>query len=68
MMPTPAFFTVDEMAALLGVSHKTIYRRLEDGLIRRAPLGGRTIRIPASELDRLSGIEPANSSTENPMP
>jgi excisionase family DNA binding protein len=66
MMPTPAFFTVDEMAALLGVSHKTIYRRLEDGLIRRAPLGGRLIRIPASELDRLDGIGTGTPSTENP--
>jgi excisionase family DNA binding protein len=54
------FLTVDEMAAYLGVCPKTIRRRLRDGSIRKAALGGRLIRIPASELDRITGFEPAS--------
>jgi excisionase family DNA binding protein len=49
------FLTVEEVAAQLGVSTKTIRRRLKDGTIRRAPLGGRAVRIPASEIARLAG-------------
>ena len=52
------FLTVEEMAALLGVSVRTVRRRLQDGSLRRAPLGGRAVRIPATELGRLEGILP----------
>ena len=65
MTPTRTFLTVAEMAAYLGVSHKTIYRRLDAGLIFQAPLGSGAIRIPASELDRFSGIEPIPAAAEN---
>ena len=59
------FLSVEQMAAYLGVSTKTIYRRLADGTIRKAPLGSRLIRIPASEIDRLDGSEPYGTLTDN---
>jgi len=59
------FRTVAECAAFLGVSEKTIRRRLADGSLRKAPLGGRAIRIPVSELHRLCGIEPTDDRTGN---
>ncbi len=55
------FITVEQMAAYLGVSTKTIRRRLAEGTIKKAPLGRRLIRIPASELDRLDGSEQPSS-------
>ena len=64
MNDTRAFLTVDEVATLLGYSTKTIRRRIADGSIRKAPLGGRSIRIPVSELDRLSGITPTSVPAE----
>lgn len=60
-----SFLTVDEMAALLGVSTKTIRRRVADGSLARAPMGGRAVRIPATELDRLRGIAPLDGAFEN---
>lgn len=54
-MQTGPFLTIDEVAALLCVSTRTVRRRLESGALRRAPLGGRIVRIPAAELNRLAG-------------
>jgi excisionase family DNA binding protein len=51
------FLTVPEVAAILGVSEKTVQRRLRAGLLRQAPLGGRIVRVPAAELARLAGTE-----------
>jgi excisionase family DNA binding protein len=59
-----SFLTIYEMAALLGTSTKTIRRRIADGSIRRAPLGGRSVRIPVTELDRLSGMTPASERAD----
>ncbi len=64
MNDTRAFVTIDEFATLLGCSTKTIRRRIADGSIRTAPLGGRSIRIPVTELDRLSGITPTSECAE----
>lgn len=64
-MDQPAFFTVPEFAEILGVSTKTVRRRLTIGTIQRAPLGGRVVRIPASELSRLAGVSPERSSAED---
>ena len=57
-MSLTRFLTIDEAAALMGVSTRTIRRRLKDGSLRKALLGGRAVRIPASELNRLCGILP----------
>ena len=55
-MTLARFLSIDEAAALLGVSARTVRRRLKDGSLRKAALGGRAVRIPARELDRLEGI------------
>jgi excisionase family DNA binding protein len=45
--------TVDEVAARLRVSTKTVRRRIKDGTIRTVPIGGRLVRISSDELRRL---------------
>lgn len=55
-MSMTRFLSIPEAAALLGVSARTVRRRLKDGSLRKAALGGRAVRIPARELDRLEGI------------
>ncbi len=66
------FFTVAEAAVLLGVSQKTIRRRIRSGHIRKAAIGGRAVRIPASEIARIaSGRAPEempNTSTTSQAP
>ena len=42
---------------LLGVSQKTVNRRLRAGLLRKAPLGGRIVRITAAEFARFAAAE-----------
>lgn len=44
--------TTTEVAAALGVSRRTVLRRVEDGSIRAMRLG-KAVRIPKAELDRL---------------
>ena len=51
------FLTISEVAALLDVSEKTVRRRVKAGVIRKAQLEGRAVRIPPFEIARLSGIE-----------
>lgn len=46
-------FTIAEMAARLGISARSVRRRIKAGLIRTVPIGGRLVRIPATELTRL---------------
>jgi excisionase family DNA binding protein len=63
------FLTIDDLAECLGVSTRTIRRRLADGSLCKAPLGGRSVRIPLHELHRLlgndsGGVEPASSESE----
>ena len=45
--------TLDEVARQLRVCPKTVQRRIKAGLIRKAPLGGRLVRIASDELRRL---------------
>jgi excisionase family DNA binding protein len=45
-------FTIEEFAAILRVSPRTVRRRIKAGLIGRIP-GGRAVRIPRSERERL---------------
>ena len=47
--------TLDEVAAALGMSKKSVQRRIKAGLIRKAPLGGRLVRISSDEVRRLAG-------------
>ena len=54
----PRFVTIVALAAALGVNERTIRRGIKKGLIRTAPLGGRLVRIPVHEVDRLIAGEP----------
>lgn len=56
-----AFLSVDEFAAELGVSTKTIRRRISNGDLYVSQTGGKhhVIRIPRGELERLkTGAQP----------
>lgn len=44
--------TTTEVAVALGISRRTVLRRVEDGSIRAMRLG-KAVRIPEAELDRL---------------
>lgn len=50
---TPAYLTVQECAARVGVHPTTIRRQVWNGSISSIRVG-RAVRIPASELDRLT--------------
>lgn len=52
--PEPALLTLDEVAAALGMSKKSVQRRIKSGLIRKASIGGRLVRISSDELRRLT--------------
>jgi len=52
---TEEFLTVDQVAARLQVSPRTVHRWVSEGTLRRAELPGRALRIPASELQRMVG-------------
>ena len=56
--PESTLHTVEEVAARLRVSTKTVRRRIKDGTIRTLPVGGRLVRISSNELRRLVS-EPA---------
>jgi excisionase family DNA binding protein len=49
--PPRDFLTIGEAAAYVGVSQRTILRRLRDGTLTRHRLGG-AVRINRAELDR----------------
>ena len=51
--PTQVFLRVDEAAAILKVSSKTVRRLLARGDLKAARIG-RLVRIPSSEIDSLS--------------
>jgi excisionase family DNA binding protein len=46
----PAMYRPDEVAAILGISIKSVYRRIADGTLRSVPVGG-LHRIPRVWLD-----------------
>jgi excisionase family DNA binding protein len=53
--PEPTLLTLHEVAAALGMSIKSVQRRVKSGVIRKAPIGGRLVRISSDELRRLAG-------------
>jgi len=46
--------TIAEVAALLQMSEKSVQRRIKNGVIRKAPTGGRLVRISSDEVRRLT--------------
>ena len=56
--------TIPEVAAALRMSEKTVRRRIKNGVIRRAPTGGRLVRISPEELRRLGADGPSESSRQ----
>lgn len=55
----PAWLTIPEAADWLGVSTKTIRRRIADGTIKAHTLGSRIKRIRASELEAAMRLIPS---------
>lgn len=51
-------YTVEELAKILGLSTKTIFRRIQDGVIRplSKDITGAATRISKAEVDRLLGV------------
>lgn len=49
---TETYFTVDEVAEMLRVSSRTIYRWMENGKLKFFRAKGGATRIPLSELNR----------------
>ena len=63
---TMGVYTVEETAAVLRVSSKTVRRRIKAGEIRLLPIGGRLVRISAAELRRiLSGGDAQAADAES---
>ena len=55
---TPVLLTIDEVAARLRMSEKSVRRRIKDRVIRVAPTGGRLVRISSDEVLRLTAGGP----------
>jgi excisionase family DNA binding protein len=55
----PSCFTRPEVASLLKCSLRTIDKMLASGELKHSKVGGKLIRIPSSELDRLLAPEVA---------
>jgi excisionase family DNA binding protein len=56
--PDPILLTIAEVAAELRMSQKSVRRRIKHGVIRKAPTGGRLVRISSEELRRLGATAP----------
>lgn len=52
------FLTVEQVAERLQVHPNTVRRWIDAGVLRKLPLPGRAVRIPASELARLAERPP----------
>lgn len=52
------YYRIKEAAALFSISEKTIRRWITERYIKAVRIGGRSIRIPITEIDRL--ITPIN--------
>jgi excisionase family DNA binding protein len=48
-----SWLTVDQVAAQLGMSRRTVFRLIEQGLLQVARVSGRLVRVPAQSVDRL---------------
>jgi excisionase family DNA binding protein len=64
--PAPVLLTVAEVATALRISEKSVRRRIKDGIIRKAQLGGRSVRISSDELQRLIVGMPLEEVSEDP--
>ena len=51
----PPMLTVDDVAAVLQLSTRTIHTYLNDGLLKRVKLGHKTVRIPRDSVLRFMG-------------
>jgi excisionase family DNA binding protein len=63
--PDPTLLTINEVAAALRVSEKTVQRRIKDGTIRPVQMGGRLVRISSDELARLIAGDPPKAPWNN---
>ena len=64
--PAAALLTLDEVATLLHMSKKSVQRRIKSGVIRKAPIGGRLVRISLDELRRLTAESLFQNESEDP--
>jgi excisionase family DNA binding protein len=60
-----ALLTIEEVSAQLRISTKSVRRRIKEGLIRKASLGGRAVRISPDELQRLIAGTPLEEASED---
>ena len=49
-------YSVDEVAAMLGLHANTVRNMVKAGSLKRIPNTGRTIRIAATELEAVFGV------------
>lgn len=54
---SPIYYKVREAADLLGVSPLTVYRWLRDGTLRGVRIGPKLMRIPRSEIERMTQVK-----------
>jgi excisionase family DNA binding protein len=54
LLTRPAFLSPKQFAVVVGISEKTVLRRIQDGLIRATRIG-RLWRIPVTEVGRRLG-------------
>jgi excisionase family DNA binding protein len=66
LRPAPVLLTIAEVAAALRISEKSVRRRIKAGVIRKASLGGRAVRISPDELQRLIAGTPLEEASEDP--
>ncbi|WP_407406010.1 helix-turn-helix domain-containing protein [Chryseobacterium sp.] len=52
-LESKSFLTVKEVAQLLNCSNRSVYRYIDEGLIKATNLGQRLIRIKRTELDNI---------------
>jgi excisionase family DNA binding protein len=64
--PSAALLTIDEVATRLNISTRSVRRRIKTGLIRKASLGGRMVRISFDEVQRLAAGTPLEEASEDP--
>ena len=50
------FLTTAEVARALGLPLRTVQHRIKMGKIRAERIGGHTLVVPASEVERLKGV------------
>jgi excisionase family DNA binding protein len=60
--PTTPLFTVQDLAKVLSLQPDTIYKMIADGRIRAVRIAGRSVRITAAELERITGAVELDSA------